>query len=292
MRIEPSGQVSGALIHDIDLTQPPSDSVIAQIRAVWLQHQVIGITGQQLDIHALERFASGIGPFGEDPFIASVSGHDHVIEVKREATETTPVFAGNWHSDWSFLASPPAGTVLYGKVVPPVGGDTLFANLYEAYDALPAEMQRVADRTTAIHSARRSYSNDGRYSKRNDQGRSMDIRASDAALATQTHPLVRTHSETGRRCLFASPAYTLGVVDMPDDEAQDFLSGLFEHMDNPRFTYRHQWQPGMLTLWDNRCLNHKATGGYNGYERLMYRITVGEKLAASSTNATPTDGRA
>ena len=278
MRIEPSGQISGALIHDIDLTRPVTAQMHQQIRAAWLQYQVIGITGQQIGVQDLEAFAKEVGPFGEDPFIASMPGHDHVIEVKREADEKTPVVAGNWHSDWSFLASPPAGTLLYGQVVPPVGGDTLFANLYAAYDALPMALREAADQATAVHSARGSYSNNGRYSKKNDAGRSMDIRSSDIALATQHHPLVRQHPETGRRCLFASKAYTIGISNMPDDEANSLLNELFAHMDKPEFTYRHQWQTGMLTIWDNRCLNHKATGGYDGHQRLMYRITVGEKI--------------
>ena len=277
MRIEPSGQISGALIHDLDLSKPLSDEMHQQVRAAWLQYQVIGITGQQISIDDLERFAHGVGPFGEDPFIASIPGHDHVIEVKREASEKAPIFAGNWHSDWSFLANPPAGTLLYGQIVPPVGGDTLFANLYEAYDALPTALRALADKATAVHSARRSYSNEGRYSKKNDAGRSMDIRSSDVALATQEHPLIRKHPETGRRCLFASPAYTLGISNLPDDEASGLLDELFTHMDKPEFTYHHQWQTGMLTIWDNRCLNHKATGGYDGHQRLMYRITVGER---------------
>lgn len=280
MRIEPTGQISGALIHGLDLTKPLSNEEHEQIRAVWLQYQVIGITGQQASIPDIERFASGIGPFGDDPFIAAIPGHKHVIEVRREPNETAPVFAGNWHSDWSFLASPPAGTLLYGQDIPPVGGDTLFANLYAAYDALPSQLKLQADTAIAVHSARRSYSKEGRYSKKNDAGRSMDIRSSDAALATQPHPLVRVHPETGRKCLFASPAYTLKIANMPQADGDALLTELFAHMDKPEFTYRHHWEQGMLTLWDNRCLNHKATGGYEGHRRLLYRITVSERLAA------------
>ncbi|MGC1442198.1 MAG: TauD/TfdA family dioxygenase [Burkholderiaceae bacterium] len=280
MRIEPSGQTSGALIHDLDLRKTLSAEQHQEIRKVWLQYQVVGITGQSASISDIERFAAGVGPFGEDPFIAAIPGHDHVIEVRRDPNEKAAIFAGNWHSDWSFLASPPAATLLYGEVIPPIGGDTLFANLYAAYEALPDRLRAQADAAIAVHSAKRSYSNEGRYSKKNDQGRSMDIRSNDSALATQTHPLVRTHPETGRKCLFASPAYTLKIDNMPEDEGNGLLAELFEHMDKPEFTYRHEWRQGMLTIWDNRCLNHKATGGFEGHQRLLYRITVGEQLAA------------
>jgi len=279
MRVQASGQTCGALIHDLDLTNPIDAQTHRAIREAWLEHQVIGITGQTISVAELERFAQDVGPFGADPFIASMPGHDNVIEVKREANEKAGLFAGNWHSDWSFLASPPAGTLLYGKVIPPVGGDTLFANLYAAYDALPQALRASAEQAIAIHSASRSYSPQGRYGK-GDEGRSMQIIANDSANALQTHPLVRVHSETGRKTLFASPAYTLSIENMPTDEGEALLSELFAHMDKPEFTYQHQWQQGMLTLWDNRCLNHKATGGYEGHRRLLYRITVGEQIAA------------
>ncbi len=279
MRVQVSGQTCGALIHELDLTKPIDDATHRAIRETWIAHQVIGITGQQISVDQLEQFATRIGPFGEDPFIASMPDHDNVIEVRREPDEKAGIFAGNWHSDWSFLAQPPAGTILYGEIIPPVGGDTLFANLYAAYDALPTALRTAADNAIAVHSASRSYSPEGRYGK-GDDGRSMQILANDSANAIQSHPLVRTHPESGRKTLFASPAYTLRIENMSADEGEELLQALFAHMDKPEFTYQHQWQQGMLTLWDNRCLNHKATGGYEGHRRLLYRITVGEQIAA------------
>jgi len=141
LRVEPSGASCGALIYGADLSQPHSHAEIDLIRDAWLKHQVIGICGQELQIADLERFAAALGPDGDDPFIAPIAGHPRVVEVRREANETTPVFAEAWHSDWSFLESSPAGTLLYGKVIPPIGGDTLFANQYAAYDALTDAMK-------------------------------------------------------------------------------------------------------------------------------------------------------
>lgn len=278
LRVEPSGASCGALIYGADLSGPQSPTEIDFIRDAWLNHQVIGICGQELSIADLERFAAALGPPGDDPFIAAIPGHPRVVEVRREANETTPVFAEAWHSDWSFLESPPDGTLLYGRVIPPVGGDTLFADQYAAYAALPPTMKgKIAD-LRGIHSARRSYSPGGFYGER-DKGRSMAIRYSEKAMATQLHPLVRTHPETGRPALFVNLGYTIGIDGMSEAEATALLTELFAHQCQPEFIYRHRWSAGLLTLWDNRCVLHTATGGYQGHQRLLWRITIGERLA-------------
>jgi alpha-ketoglutarate-dependent taurine dioxygenase len=284
LRVEPSGASCGALIFGADLSQPLSRASIDFIRDAWLKHQVIGICGQELQISDLERFAAALGPDGDDPFIASVAGHPRVVEVRREANETTPVFAEAWHSDWSFLEFSPAGTLLYGKIIPPVGGDTLFANQYAAYDALSETMKAKIANLRGIHSARRSYSPGGVYGER-DKGRSMAIRYSEKAMATQLHPLVRTHSETGRRALFVNLGYTIGIDGMDDAHGSALLAQLFAHQCRPEFIYRHRWSPGLLTLWDNRCVLHTATGGYQGHQRLLWRITIGERRASLPTAA-------
>jgi taurine dioxygenase len=233
----------------------------------------------------MERFAAALGPEGDDPFIASIPGHPRVVEVRREANETTPVFAEAWHSDWSFLESSPAGTLLYGKVIPPVGGDTLFANQYAAYDALPAATKARIATLRGIHSARRSYSPGGVYGER-DKGRSMAIRYSERAMATHLHPLVRRHPETGRPALYINLGYTIGIEGMSTTDATALLTELFTHQSQPEFVYRHRWSPGLLTLWDNRCLLHTATGGYQGHQRLLWRITIGELGAGENYGTT------
>ncbi|MGO9932692.1 MAG: TauD/TfdA dioxygenase family protein [Steroidobacteraceae bacterium] len=278
IRVEPSGAGCGALIRGVDLSRPLATADIEAIRAVWLEHQVIGICGQDLEIADLERFAATLGPDGDDPYIAPIAGHPRVVEVRREADEATPLFAEAWHSDWSFLDPPPAGTLLYGKVIPPAGGDTLFANQYAAYDALSDGMKHRIAGLQGIHSARRGYAPSGMYGER-DRGRSMAIRYSESALATQLHPLVRRHSETGRPALFVNLGYTIGIEGMGEAEATELLTELFKHQTKPQFIYRHRWSPGLLTLWDNRCLLHAATGGYQGHRRLLWRITIGERCA-------------
>jgi taurine dioxygenase len=262
-------------VRGIELKEPLPVEVSAQLRALWLQRQVLAFPEQNLTVEELERFALTIGPFGPDPYFESIPGHPHVAQVRREADETSTIFADNWHSDWSFLASPPAGTLLHGDVIPPVGGDTLFANQYDAWAALPEALKAAVQHRLGVHSARRAYSRHGRYGV-GDRGRSMAIRYDDSALATQTHPIARRHPETGRTALFVSPGYTIGIEGLPDDEARAVLLELFAHQARPEFVYRHRWSQGMLILWDNRCVVHAATGGYQGHRRLLHRITVGE----------------
>lgn len=279
LTVTPQDAPCGATVHGVDLRHPLDAGSVAAIRAAWLAHQVLCFPDQDLSLEDLERFALTIGPFGTDPFFGSVPGHPHVAQVRRDADEKTKIFAETWHSDWSFLPRPPQATVLYGNVIPPVGGDTLFANQYAAWDALPAPMQARLKPLQGVHSARRGYARDGMYGER-DVGRSMAIRFGDDALATQLHPIARVHPETGRTALFVSPGYTIGIDGMDDAHAQPLLLELFRHQVRDDFVWRHRWRPGMLLLWDNRCVVHAATGGYDGHTRLLHRITVAEPAAA------------
>lgn len=276
--VEPSGQAIGAAIRGVDLSGPLAAGELAAIRAAWLEHQVVYFPDQALTLEQLERASQAFGPFGEDPFIAPVPGHPHVIEVKREADEQTPIFAEVWHSDWSFRPTPPAGTMLYGVEIPPVGGDTLFADQYAAHESLPESMKRRIADLKGVHSAARGYSKEGLYGDR-DQGRSMTIRPSDEARKTQTHPIAREHSETGRKALFINMGYTQAIDGLPADEGWALLLELFRHQARDEFVYRHRWAPGMVTLWDNRCVIHKATGGYEGHRRVLWRTTIDEQAA-------------
>jgi taurine dioxygenase len=276
--LEPTGAACGAFVRGIDLSTVQDEAETAALRAAWLEHGVLAFPDQRMSITDLERFTLALGPRGDDPFIAPIPGHAHVVEIRRDADEQAPIFAESWHSDWSFLPVPPAGTALYGTVVPPVGGDTLFACGAAAWDALPAADRAALSGRLGVHSARKGYARDGLYGERDRaRGRSMAIRFSDEALATRLHPIGRPHPETGRIALFVSPGYTIGIDGMDEAESADVLRMLFEHQKRPEFVYRHRWQPGMLVLWDNRRLVHAATGGYEGHRRLLHRITIAER---------------
>ncbi len=276
LEIQPSGQACGAVVTGVDLTQPLSPEVVAELRRAWLEHHVLSFPDQPMSDDDLERFTLYFGPFGDDPFIAPIPGRYHIIEVRRDAYETAPLFAENWHSDWSFQARPPAGTCLMAVTIPPTGGDTLFANQHAALDAMSAEFRARVDGLTAVHSARGGYAPDGFYGVGDQElGRSMAIRPSAEAMATQTHDLVRTHPETGRLGLFSCYGYIVALEGVDDEAGRELLSELLRWQGREEFQYRHVWQPNMLVMWDNRSVLHRATGGYEGHERVLHRTTIG-----------------
>ena len=272
-QVEPSGQACGARVTGIDLSAPLETATIAAIRAAWLDHQVLSFPDQTMDDDALERFTVAMGGFGTDPFFAPIPGRTNIAAILREADERTPLFAENWHSDWSFQAHPPAGTCLLAIEIPPHGGDTLFANQHAAWDALPPAKQAEWGDLVAIHSARLAYAPDGSYGDR-DKGRSMDIRTGEEARAEQAHPLVPAHPETGRRGFYSTLGYVVGIEGMDDEEAFPLLREVAAWQARDAFVYRHVWEPNMLIMWDNRSLLHRATGGYAGHRRELHRTTI------------------
>lgn len=276
LSIVSSGQACGARVEGVDLTAPLAAETVSEIRAAWLKHHVLAFPDQAMSDDDLERFSLSFGPFGEDPFIAPIAGRSHVIAVRRAPDEQSPLFAENFHSDWSFQATPPAGTCLFGIKIPAIGGDTLFANQHVALEALPAKMRARLNGKVAVHSAARAYAPTGVYGA-GDKGRSMDIRPSEHARLTQTHPLIRAHRETGRLGLFGALGYIIGLEGIPENEAYELLAELYQWQSREQFQYRHKWEPRMLVMWDNRSLLHAATGGYQGHERLLHRTTIGER---------------
>ncbi len=274
--VQASGGSCGATISGVDLSNDLSPHLVEEIRQVWLEHLVVAFPDQHLSLARYEQVALLFGDFGEDPYFRGLADHPHIAEVKREADEQTPLFAEGWHSDWSFLAQPPSATLLYGRVIPPVGGDTLYSNQYAAYEALSTQMKEQIDGLQGVHSARRGYSKQGQYGEK-DVGRSMAITYSDDALATQLHPLVQLHPDTGRPALFLSPGYTIDIEGMDSTQAQELLMLLYTHQAKDEFVYRHRWSEGLVTMWDNRAVIHAATGGYQGHRRMLQRITITQR---------------
>jgi taurine dioxygenase len=276
LEITPSGQACGATVRGVDLTRPLEKEQIAEIRKAWLDHQVLSFPDQKMTDSDLERFTQYFGPFGDDPFIAPIEGHPHIIAVKRAADETAPIFAESWHSDWSFQKRPPQGTCLFGITIPPSGGDTLFANQYMALEQMPDDLRSRLEGRHAIHSARNAYAPAGMYGQDDRaKGRSMDIRPSADAEATERHDLIRTHPETGRKSLFGCAGYIVGIAGLEHEEGWDLITDLYRWQTRPEFQYRHKWEPDMLLMWDNRCVLHMATGGHAGHDRLLHRTTIG-----------------
>ena len=173
---------------------------------------------------------------------------------------------------------PPAGTCLYGITIPPHGGDTIYADQHSALDAMPAALRERLTGKLAVHSARGGYAPSGAYGTNDQQaGRTMDIRPSDEAQATQLHPIVRPHPETGRLGLFGCLGYVIGIEGLDEQEERELLGEWYGWQTREEFWYQHRWEPGMLVMWDNRSVLHRATGGYEGYDRLLHRTTIGAR---------------
>jgi len=280
LEIQPSGQACGATVRNVDLRRL-DDELVAAIRHAWLDHKVLAFPDQELSDDDLEAFTLHFGPFGDDPFFASIDGHPNIAAICRRADETSTLFAENWHADWSFQEFPPDGTCLYGKMIPPSGGDTLYADQQAALAAMPHELRARIEGRSAIHSAGNSYAPDGLYGD-GDDDRSMQIRPSETAYETRRHPLIRPHRETGADSLYSTIGYIIGIDGMDADEARDLLIELYHWQTREEFQYRHRWEEGMLTMWDNRCVLHRATGGYDGHDRVLHRTTIGYNHAVPS----------
>jgi len=273
IKVTPQATGFGAWITGVDLSQPLAAEALAEVKAAWARHGVVVFPEQPLTLDQLEAFTLQMGPFGDDPYVKPMAGHPNVLEVRREPDEKVTPFGGNWHSDWSFQARPPAATILRSETIPPVGGDTLYCDAASAYESLPQAMKDQLAPLRAVHSASRAYGPQSAYS-RELHLRAMPIIVSPEADKTYVHPLVRTHPVTGRKALFVSPVYTVGIEGMAPNEADPLLAQLHKHLVQDQFIYRHHWTPGMVVIWDNRCTMHNALGGYDGHRRVMHRTTV------------------
>ena len=246
---------------------------ISFLRSKWTEYGLIVFPNLPLSHEEFKEFALSFGDFGDDPFISSLPDHPNIAEIKRSADEKATPFGGTWHSDWSFMKNPPSATLLHSKVIPPVGGNTVFANTEKSFAALPETMKNKLRKLNVIHSAKIPYADDGFYALEKEE-RSMKILPSKEAKASFSHPMIKIHPETGKECLFINPVYTISIEDFSDDASQELLWELYEHMIQDNFIYEHVWNENMLIMWDNRTVMHQANGGYDGYDRLLHRITL------------------
>ena len=262
----------GVEVTDFSLADLTEEN-ISFLRSKWVEYGLIVFPELPLSHDEFKDFALSFGDFGDDPFISSLPDYPNIAEIKRSANEKATPFGGTWHSDWSFMKKPPSATLLHSKIIPPVGGNTLFANTERSFAALPEEMKNKLRNLKVIHSAKIPYADDGFYALEKEE-RSMKILPSKEAKATFSHPMIKIHPETKKECLFINPVYTINIEGFSEDESQQLLWELYEHMIQDQFVYEHVWNEDMLIMWDNRTLMHQATGGYDGFDRLLHRITL------------------
>ena len=254
----------GAEIEGVDLNKPLDDATLREIRAALLEHCVLFFRDQQLDHDSHKAFGRRIGELHVHPAIPGPEGHPEILPI--HADETSTYIAGErWHSDVSCDEEPPLGSVLYLHTVPEYGGDTLFSNMYAAYDALSDRMKAYLEGLTARHDGEPQY-----------RGRYKDKGVDDAGKVYPfaDHPVVRTHPETGRKCLFVNPVFTARINGLPRIESDAILRMLFEHTQREDWQVRFRWQPNSVAFWDNRAVQHLAIWDYYPNVRSGYRVTI------------------
>ena len=257
----------GAEIGGVDLRELDDDTVAA-IRAAWLEHLVVFFREQPLAPAQYMAFAQRIGRPIEYPFVKGIPGFPEIIEVKKLEHERVN-FGGVWHSDTAYLEVPPMASMLLAREVPPHGGDTLFANMYLAYETLSEGMKRLLEPLWAVNSSAKADVTRTREDRLKTDGRDEIGKE-----LVAEHPVIRTHPETGRKALYVNFAHTVRFRGMTEKESAPLLEFLFQHQTRPEFTCRFSWQVGSLALWDNRCAQHNPVNDYHGYRRLMHRITL------------------
>jgi taurine dioxygenase len=257
----------GAEIGGLDLGTAPTSEVAGFIREALLEHLVVFLRDQELTPAQLLAFAKTMGRPVEYPFIAGLPDLPEVIEVAKLEHERVN-FGGVWHSDTTYLDEPPMGSMLLAREVPPYGGDTLFANMYLAYESLSDAMQEMLGNLRAVSSSAKADVSKTREDRIRTSGRQ------EAKDYEAVHPVVRTHPETGRRALYVNTAHTVRFDGMTEEESEPLLAFLFRHQVRPEHTCRFTWQVGSLAFWDNRCTLHNPINDYQGFRRRMHRVTL------------------
>ena len=267
IQVRPLAGALGAEISGVDL-RDLDDHVMAEIRRAWLEHLVVVFRDQQLDADQYLTFARRVGAPIEYPFVPGLADHPEITAVVKREDETVN-FGGIWHSDTAYLDEPPMATMLLAREIPPVGGDTLFANMYRAYETLSPGLQGVLEGLEAVNSSALADVSATREDRRRESG----VDEEDVEFEA-IHPVVRTHPETGRKALYVNVAHTARFASMTEDESRPLLDFLFRHQVKPEHTLRVSWRVGTLTLWDNRCAQHNPVNDYHGHRRVMHRITL------------------
>ena len=270
IEIRPLSGSLGAEIHGIDLARPLDAETFERVERAFLDHLVLFFRDQELTPAQQVAFAARFGPVGRYPLAEPIPEHPDIIAVVKEPGQTTN-FGGVWHSDTTYLETPSLGSLLYAKEVPASGGDTLFANMYLAYESLSPGLRRLLDGLRAVNSAGKN-----KETLRGDHlaGGAMSPTAVDARGLRAEHPVVRRHPVTGRKALYVNRAHTVAFKDMTEAESAGLLGYLFEHAAREDFTCRFRWRAGSLALWDNRCTQHYPLNDYPGQRRVMHRATI------------------
>jgi taurine dioxygenase len=256
----------GAEIGGADLAQDLDDDTTADIRRALLQYRVVFFRDQDITPEQHLAFARRFGGLVDYPMVKGLDDYPEIVPVVKLEGETHN-FGGIWHSDTTYLAEPPMGAILVARELPPQGGDTLFANMVMAYEALSDGMKAMLEGLTAVNSSAKA---DVAKSR---EDRQMDMDAVPDPLVAE-HPVIRTHPETGEKALYVNIGHTIAIKGMHDEESRPLLDHLFAHQRRDEFSCRFRWRPGSVAFWDNRSTQHYPLNDYPGFKRVMHRVTL------------------
>ena len=259
----------GAFVQDIDLSQPLSSETVTEIRNALLEFGVLFFRNQPISESEHIRLAAYFGELDKPHPVFECKDEDPrltIIESKGRAGDTEH----QWHTDVTYQEAPSLGSILIARKIPGSGGDTLFASMYAAYDALSTPIKTMLESLTAQHSIERGW---GAALRMQPDGEEH-VQKLKAAFPLMTHPVLRTHPETGKTALYVNEYYTTRINELSESESEGLLKILFRHSQLPDFQIRHTWQTGDIAFWDNRCTQHYASHDYGAEHRVMNRVTI------------------
>ncbi len=252
--VEPKAGSIGADVTGIDLSKPLDEAVFGELHDAFLRYLVLAIRRQHITPGQQLEFAKRWGTVEPHPYIPSIEGYPGIMKIYDPHPLTQ-----QWHTDFTYSQRPPKLSILVARILPPAGGDTMFANQYAAFETLSPRLQGLLCGLKALH-------------------RGTATLAKEAGLAPRdiewTHPVVRTHPETGRKALFVNADYTKHFEGMTEEESAPLLDYLYRHASRPEFTCRHRWRNGDILMWDNRAVQHAVVGDVGGAERVLHRVTI------------------
>lgn len=278
---------TGAEILGVDLSKPLSQETAQRLKNTLFDWGVIFFRNQDLTPDQHIAFARQFGEIDVNRFFTPVENYPEIAEVRKDPDQIQNI-GGGWHTDHSYDVSPALGSILYAHEVPPHGGDTMYASMYAAYDALSEGLKKCLEGLSALHSSRHVFGPERTRTWGDLKGR---LRNMDAAVQDAIHPVVVPHPETGRKALYVNPDFTVCFDGWTAEESAPLLQYLYEHASRPEFTCRFQWEKGSLAFWDNRATWHYAVNDYQNVRRLMHRITIaGVPLSSRSIELDQRDG--
>ncbi len=281
IRVTPVSPALGAEIDGVDIAAGIDERQFAEIRRAFVEYGVIFLRDQDITPDQHIEFAERWGQINVNRFFQAVPTHPRIAEVRKEPEQKANIGA-QWHTDHSYDRVPALGSILYAREVPSVGGDTLFASMYAAYEALSDGLKAMLSRMNAEHSSRHSFGAEAYVGVDIDDigGRLGNV---EAATQDAIHPVVIEHPLSGRPALYVNPEFTVGFEGWTREESEPLLRHLYAHATQNEFTCRFHWRQGSMAIWDNRATQHCALNDYHGQRRLMHRITLeGESLKAAA----------